>query len=83
LRGEVFLDRIAEMVPIVHTIRTCRDARDDKFLELVINGEASLIITVCVDLLELDPFQGKLPSQALFAEFLGPSDGFRPVLLPS
>ncbi len=52
------LDRIAEMVPIIHTIRACRDARDDKFLELAVNGEASLIITGDADLLDLDPFQG-------------------------
>ncbi len=52
------LDRIAVMVPIIHTIRACRDARDDKFLELAVNGEASLIITPDSDLLELDPFKG-------------------------
>jgi len=52
------LDRIAEMVPIVHTIRACRDARDDKFLELAVNGEASHIVTGDADLLELNPFQG-------------------------
>ncbi len=52
------LDRIAVMVPIIHTIRACRDARDDKFLELAVNGEAGLIITGDADLFELDPFQG-------------------------
>ena len=52
------LDRIAVIVPIIHTIRACRDARDDKFLELAVNGEAGLIITGDADLLELDPFQG-------------------------
>ena len=52
------LDRIAVTVPIVHTIRACRDARDDKFLELAVNGEASLVVTGDADLLELDPFQG-------------------------
>ena len=52
------LDRIAVTVPIVHTIRACRDARDDKFLELAVNGEASLIITGDADLLELDLFRG-------------------------
>ncbi len=51
------LGRIAEMVPIIHTIHACRDARDDKFLELAVNGEASLIITGDADLLDLDPFQ--------------------------
>ncbi len=52
------LGRIAEPVQDVHTIRACRDARDDKFLELAVNGEASLIITGDADLLELDPFRG-------------------------
>ncbi len=52
------LGRIAETVQIIHTIRACRDARDDIFLELAVNGEASLIITGDAELLELDPFQG-------------------------
>jgi putative PIN family toxin of toxin-antitoxin system len=52
------LGRIAETVQVIHTIRACRDARDDKFLELAVNGEASLIITGVVDFLDLDPFQG-------------------------
>jgi putative PIN family toxin of toxin-antitoxin system len=51
------LGRIAETVQVIHTIRACRDARDDRFLELAVNGEASLIITGDADLLELDPFQ--------------------------
>ena len=52
------LDRISGIVPSIHTIRACRDALDDKFLELAVNGEASLIITGDADLLDLDPFQG-------------------------
>lgn len=52
------LGRIAEMVPIVHTIRACRDPRDDKFLELAVNGEADLIVTGDADLLALHPFRG-------------------------
>jgi uncharacterized protein len=52
------LGRIAEMVPVVHTIRACRDPRDDKFLELAVNGEADLIVTGDEDLLALDPFRG-------------------------
>jgi putative PIN family toxin of toxin-antitoxin system len=51
------LSRIAEIVPIIHTIRAYRDARDDKFLELAVTGESGLIITGDADLLELDPFQ--------------------------
>jgi predicted nucleic acid-binding protein len=46
------------MVPIIHTVRACRDPRDDKFLELAVNGEALLIVTGDDDLLILDPFRG-------------------------
>jgi putative PIN family toxin of toxin-antitoxin system len=51
------LGRIAEMVPVVHTIRACRDPRDDKFLELAVNGDADLIVTGDDDLLALHPFR--------------------------
>jgi uncharacterized protein len=51
-------DRIAERVPIVHIVRACRDPKDDKFLELAVNGEAQLIITGDADLLALHPFRG-------------------------
>jgi putative PIN family toxin of toxin-antitoxin system len=47
------LGRIAEMTPVV---RACRDPRDDKFLEVAVNGRADLIVTGDRDLLELDPF---------------------------
>ena len=50
-------DRIAERVPIVHLVRACRDPKDDKFLELAVNGEARLIITGDADLLVLHPFR--------------------------
>jgi len=52
------LGRIAEMVPIVHVIRACRDPEDDKFLELAVNGAADLIVTGDDDLLVLHPFRG-------------------------
>jgi len=45
------------MVPVIHTIRACRDPRDDKFLELAVNGEADLIVTGDQDLLALHPFR--------------------------
>lgn len=51
------LARMAEWVPIVQVIRACRDPRDDKFLELAINGEADLIVTGDADLLALHPFR--------------------------
>jgi putative PIN family toxin of toxin-antitoxin system len=51
-------DRIAERVPIIHVARACRDPKDDKFLELAVNGAAQLIITGDGDLLALHPFRG-------------------------
>jgi putative PIN family toxin of toxin-antitoxin system len=52
------LGRIVEMVPIVRVVRACRDPRDDKFLEVAVNGCADLMITGDRDLLALDPFMG-------------------------
>ena len=52
------LGRIADLVPIVRSLRACRDPRDDKFLEAAVNGRADLIVTGDRDLLELDPFMG-------------------------
>jgi uncharacterized protein len=49
--------RVVEKVPIIRTVRACRDPRDDKFLELAVNGRASHIITGDQDLLVLHPFQ--------------------------
>jgi uncharacterized protein len=34
------------------------DPKDDKFLELAVNGHADLIISGDADLLALDPFRG-------------------------
>jgi putative PIN family toxin of toxin-antitoxin system len=51
------LGRIVEMVPVVHTVRECRDPRDDKFLELAVNGEADVIVSGDADLLVLHPFR--------------------------
>jgi uncharacterized protein len=51
------VSRVAEMVPIVHRIHACRDARDDKFLEVAVNGSARLIVTGDADLLALNPFR--------------------------
>jgi putative PIN family toxin of toxin-antitoxin system len=38
-------------------IRACRDAKDDKFLELAVSGGASYVITGDDDLLALHPFR--------------------------
>ena len=45
------------LVDINESLRACRDPKDDKFLELAINGEATCIISGDEDLLELNPFR--------------------------
>jgi len=52
------LGQAAEWVTIVQVVRACRDPRDDKFLELAVNGEADLLVTGDADLLALHPFRG-------------------------
>jgi putative PIN family toxin of toxin-antitoxin system len=47
----------AELVPITERIAACRDPRDDKFLELAVNGHAALIVSGDADLLALNPFR--------------------------
>lgn len=54
----LLLGRIAELVTVLHAVRACRDPKDDKFIELAVNGAAALIITGDHDLLQLHPFRG-------------------------
>jgi len=44
-------------VSIAEKIKICRDSKDDKLLELAINGNAEFIITGDKDLLTLHPFR--------------------------
>jgi putative PIN family toxin of toxin-antitoxin system len=48
----------AEVVPTIHPIRECRDPKDDKFLEVALNGRANVIITGDTDLLAMHPWRG-------------------------
>jgi putative PIN family toxin of toxin-antitoxin system len=50
--------RACETIPIHSTIQACRDKKDDKFLELAVDGQADLILTSDQDLLVLSPFHG-------------------------
>jgi putative PIN family toxin of toxin-antitoxin system len=50
--------RACETIPVHSTIQACRDKKDDKFLELAIDGRADLILTRDQDLLILSPFRG-------------------------
>lgn len=47
----------AEFVPINQLVRECRDPKDDKFLEVALNGSADAIITGDADLLALHPWR--------------------------
>jgi uncharacterized protein len=49
--------RVAEFVPIVYPVRECRDPKEDKFLEVALNGKANLIVTGDADLPALHPWR--------------------------
>lgn len=48
----------AELVTIAERVTACRDPKDDKFLELAINGRADAVVSGDADLLALDIFRG-------------------------
>lgn len=48
----------AELVTIAARVAACRDPKDDKFLELALNGRADAIVSGDTDLLALDTFRG-------------------------
>ena len=48
----------AERVAITERVVACRDAKDDKFLEVAVSGGAAFIVSGDEDLLVLDPFRG-------------------------
>ena len=50
--------KVAEMVEIHEEIQACRDPKDNKLLELAINGGANFLVTGDKDLLVLNPFRG-------------------------
>jgi len=53
----VALTREAQWVDEDVEIRACRDAKDDKFLELAVSGQGTHIVTGDSDLLALNPFR--------------------------
>jgi putative PIN family toxin of toxin-antitoxin system len=60
------LGGIARMTSVTQRITACRDPKDDKFLDVALNGDAELLLTGDQDLLELHPFHG--------VEILKPAD---------
>ena len=59
-RAEFFEGLIsdAEFVEITESVQVCRDPKDDRILELAVNGDAAYIVTGDADLLVLNPFRG-------------------------
>ena len=51
------LARESEWIDVNVQIKTCRDPKDEKFLEVAVSGQATQLITGDADLLVLDPFQ--------------------------
>ncbi|MBN4063640.1 putative toxin-antitoxin system toxin component, PIN family [Cardiobacterium sp. AH-315-I02] len=52
-----YFARVVEKIEIIRKVKSCRDPKDDKFLEVAINGEAEIIINGDKDLLILHPYQ--------------------------
>lgn len=52
------LTTTATLVEIDERIQACQDSKDDKFLEVAVNGGAACIVSGDPDLLVLHPFRG-------------------------
>jgi putative PIN family toxin of toxin-antitoxin system len=53
-----YLAEFMHEISVLTKVSVCRDPKDDKLLELAIDGRADLIITGDKDLLALSPFEG-------------------------
>ena len=54
----LLLAPLVEIVAVVQTFHASRDPKDDKFLDVAVNGRADVIVTGDGDLLALHPFHG-------------------------
>ena len=70
------LVQAAEQVEVTEVITACRDAKDNKFLELAVSGRASHIVSGDADLLALHPFRAiaVVTPQAFLASLQGGGD---------
>ena len=48
----------AEMIAVASNIVACRDPKDDKFLDVAVDGGSNYIVSGDADLLALHPFRG-------------------------
>jgi uncharacterized protein len=59
-KREEFLEALIEravLIDVTESVQACRDPKDDKVLELALNGKAQYIISGDRDLLVLNPFR--------------------------
>ena len=54
---ELLLATAAWFQPVV-MVQDCRDAKDNKYLELALSANAEIIVSSDADLLDLDPWRG-------------------------
>ena len=54
----LLLGRISREIAIIRPVRACRDPKDDKILEVAVNGRADALLTGDEDLLVLHPYLG-------------------------
>jgi putative PIN family toxin of toxin-antitoxin system len=52
------LKAFVKIIPVISTIKACRDPKDDKYQELAVSSGSRLIVTGDNDLLVLHPFEG-------------------------
>lgn len=52
------LAREATLIDTIETITDCRDPKDNKFLEVAVDGNAACVVSGDKDLLTLNPFRG-------------------------
>ena len=50
--------RDTTLIAVTETITDCRDPKDNKFLEVAVSAQATIIITGDRDLLDLHPYRG-------------------------
>jgi putative PIN family toxin of toxin-antitoxin system len=64
------LGGVARLVSVTRRLRACRDPRNDRFLDVALNGGAAAIVTGDHDLPDLDPFHGlRIVAPAVFLDW--------------
>lgn len=77
--GIAVLLQSAAMVETHESVSDCRDAKDDKYLELALAAGAWAIVSGDADLLVLDPWRGvRIVTPAEYVRLVGEREGLNP-----